>query len=54
MFKGIESVVSRNLPFKDLKDKRIKYIFEWDLENPSVWILSVLSAWKGVQSVQIM
>jgi len=38
----------------ELDTKRIEYISEGNLENPSVWIFQSLSAWKGVQSVQIM
>ena len=31
----------------DLHTKRIEYILEWNLDNPSVWILSVPFSLKG-------
>ena len=37
-----------------LLPKRIEYILEWNLKIPRYEFCQSLSAWKGVQSVQIM
>ena len=40
-----ETEVRINYP--DQNTKRIEYILEWNLENPSVWIMSVPFSLKG-------